>query len=136
MTKDLMEKAEKALASARLLLEANDSDGAVNRAYYAMFDGAMAALSWAGIRDHHKTHGGLIGGFGRHLVQAGHLAPEFGRSFNRIQELRLTGDYLTIPVPMDKARAAVQEAAAFVDAIQSLLRTPPLLPPDRRQRRQ
>ena len=136
MTKDLMEKAEKALASARLLLEANDSDGAVNRAYYAMFDGAMAALTWAGFRDHHKTHGGLIGGFGRPLVQAGHLAPEFGRSFNRIQELRLAGDYLTIPVPMDKARSAVQEAAAFVDAIQSLLRTPPLLPPDRRQRRQ
>jgi uncharacterized protein (UPF0332 family) len=40
MTKALMNKAEKALASARLLLDANDSDGAVNRAYYAMFDGA------------------------------------------------------------------------------------------------
>jgi uncharacterized protein (UPF0332 family) len=120
MTKALMAKAEKALASARLLLAADDSDGAVNRAYYAMFDGAMAALSWAGIRDHHKTHGGLIGSFGLHLVRAGHLAPKFGRSFNRIQELRLTGDYLTIPVPLDNARSAVQEAAAFVDTIQVL----------------
>jgi hypothetical protein len=64
MTKELMDKAEKALASARLLLKADDSDGAVNRAYSAMFDGALAALSWAGIRDHHKTWGGLIGSFG------------------------------------------------------------------------
>jgi uncharacterized protein (UPF0332 family) len=130
MTKELMDKAEKALASARLLLDANDSDGAVNRAYYAMFNGALAALLWAGIHDHHKTHGGLIGSFGRHLVQTGHLAPEIGRSFNRIQELRLTGDYLTIPVPLDNARSAVQEAAAFVDAIQFLLTTPPSLPAD------
>jgi uncharacterized protein (UPF0332 family) len=128
MTKALMDKAEKALASARLLLDANDSDGAVNRAYYAMFDGALAALSWAGIHDRHKTHGGLIGSFGLHLVQAGHLAPEFGRSFNRIQELRLTGDYLTIPVPLDNARSAFHEAAAFVGAIQLLLTTRPSLP--------
>ncbi len=123
MTAALLEKAEKALASARLLLDANDSDGAGNRAYYAMFDGALAALAWTGVHDHHKTHGGVIGSFGRHLVQAGHLAPEFGRSFNRIQELRLTGDYLPIPVPLDNARSAVQEAAAFVGAIQVLLTT-------------
>jgi uncharacterized protein (UPF0332 family) len=43
-----MDKALKALASARLLLAASDTDGATNRAYYAMFDAAIAALSWAG----------------------------------------------------------------------------------------
>lgn len=32
-----MDKAMRALASARLLLEAEDTDGATNRAYYAMF---------------------------------------------------------------------------------------------------
>lgn len=60
MTKVIMDKAEQALASARILFNAGDSDGATNRAYYAMFDGAMAALAWAGIgtaRDQHKTHG-------------------------------------------------------------------------------
>lgn len=46
MTKEIMHKAEKALASARILLDANDSDGATNRAYYAMFDATIAALSW------------------------------------------------------------------------------------------
>ena len=55
MTRALMEKAENSLASARLLLDANDSDGAVNRAWYAMFDGALAALSRGGIRDHHRA---------------------------------------------------------------------------------
>jgi uncharacterized protein (UPF0332 family) len=100
MTKEIMDKAEKALASARLLLVAGDTDGATNRACYAMFDAASAALIWAGVvttLDHHKTHSGLIGAFGLHLVQTGRLAAEFGRSLNRVLELRLTGDYLADP---------------------------------------
>jgi uncharacterized protein (UPF0332 family) len=63
MTNELMDKAKKALTSARILLDVGDSDGATNRAYYAMFDGAMAALEWAGIgksQNQHKTHTGLI----------------------------------------------------------------------------
>jgi uncharacterized protein (UPF0332 family) len=44
MTTDLMDKAEKALTSARILLEANDGNGATNRACYAMFDATIAAL--------------------------------------------------------------------------------------------
>lgn len=40
----LMKKAKRALSAARLLLTAGDGDGACNRAYYAMFDAAHAAL--------------------------------------------------------------------------------------------
>ena len=40
----LMAKASRACVSARLLLDAGDVDGACNRAYYAMFDAACAAL--------------------------------------------------------------------------------------------
>ena len=41
---DILAKAERALASAKALLEIGDDDGAANRAYYAMFDAARAAL--------------------------------------------------------------------------------------------
>ena len=41
---ELMAKADRALASAKLLLDSGDVDGACNRAYYAMFDAARAAL--------------------------------------------------------------------------------------------
>ena len=122
-----MDKADKALASARLLLNAGDSDGASNRAYYAMFDAAIAALVWAGAATEDKppkTHGGLIGAFGLHLVQAQWLPAEFGRSLNRVQELRLTGDYLAAPVPADKAERAVQEPETFVAAVRQLMAKP------------
>ncbi|MGY6216601.1 HEPN domain-containing protein [Methylolobus aquaticus] len=39
-----LSKANRALASARLLLSDGDIEGACNRAYYAMFDAAQAAL--------------------------------------------------------------------------------------------
>ncbi len=42
------EKARQALTSANLLHDSGDADGAANRAYYAMFDAAIAALSWIG----------------------------------------------------------------------------------------
>jgi len=128
MIAEFMSKAESALVSARLLLNAGDSDGATNRAYYAMFDAASAALAWAGAvttQDRHRTHGGLIGNFGLHLVQTGRLDTEFGRSLNRVQELRLTGDYLAEPVPLDRARRAVQEADTFVAAVRHLLAAEP-----------
>ena len=127
MTVAIMSKATKALASAKLLLNADDTDGAVNRAYYAMLDAATAALVWVGANTPDsppKTHGGLIGRFGMHLVQTGQVSAELGRSLNRVQELRLTGDYLPIPVPMDKATTAVEEAEAFVTAIRQLLLPP------------
>jgi len=42
--RELMAKAERAAASAKLLLEAGDADGACNRAYYAMVDADWVAL--------------------------------------------------------------------------------------------
>ncbi len=45
----LVRKSQKALTVARLALSAGDNDSAINRAYYAMFDIALAALLRAGI---------------------------------------------------------------------------------------
>jgi uncharacterized protein (UPF0332 family) len=39
-----MRKAHRAVEAARLLLANHDTEGACNRAYYAMFDAAHAAL--------------------------------------------------------------------------------------------
>ena len=64
--RELMTKARRALASAKKLLQDNDSDGACNRAYYAMFDAARAALvtSQAPVPPEiANTHSGLIAAF-------------------------------------------------------------------------
>jgi hypothetical protein len=57
---ELMEKANRVVASAKLLLDAGDVDGACNRAYYAMFDAARAALiQWGKPPAYRGTHKGL-----------------------------------------------------------------------------
>ena len=65
-----MAKADRACASSRVLLDVGDVDGACNRAYYAMFDAARAALLASGAPvapDIGRTHSGLIGAFSHHL---------------------------------------------------------------------
>ena len=93
---DLLAKAIQAAASAKLLLDAGDADGACNRAYYAMFDAARAALLASGApvpAEIAKTHSGLISAFSLHLVKTGRVPVEFGKSLNKAEELRLIADY-------------------------------------------
>ena len=64
-----MLKATQAAESARALLTRSDADGACNRAYYAMFDAARAALRVAG-HDVGKTHRGVLNAFNRSGLRA------------------------------------------------------------------
>lgn len=117
---DYMSKAARAAASARLLLDAGAVDGACNRAYYVMFDAAHAALLWAGAQvspAETKIHRGLIGALGKHLVRTGLLAADAGKSLNQVERIRLLADYTGEAVDADKARWAVEQAAAFLRTV-------------------
>lgn len=119
----LMAKARQAVVSARLLLEAGDVDGACNRAYYAMFDAARAAIiaSKAPVSlDIARTHGGLIAAFSLHLVKNGPIPHEFGRLLNRAEEIRLVADYRGDVVGLADAREMVDQAERFVTLIRNL----------------
>jgi uncharacterized protein (UPF0332 family) len=115
-----LRKAEQALVAARLLLNAQSTDGACNRAYYAMFDAAHAALFALGIEgltSPIKTHNGLTAKFGQHVIATGQLAARYGSDLNKVQTLRQLGDYSGDPVAYEDAAWAVERAEAFVTAI-------------------
>ena len=120
---DLQAKARRAVNSARLLLSSGDLDGACNRAYYAMFDAARAALcaddpgSLEGI----KTHNGLITAFSLKLVKSGRVSIELGRALNKVEDLRLIADYRDEPLDAEHVTWAVDQASQFVEAIHRLL---------------
>ena len=118
-------KADSALSGARLLLDAGNADGACNRAYYAMFDAAHAALFALGAEDISapiKTHNGLVAKFGQHLVVGKHLAAEHGEALNSVQQLRQIADYSGDPIGSDDAAWAVKQAEAFVAAVKRKFR--------------
>ncbi len=115
-----MTKAERAADSAKLLLEAGDADGACNRAYYAMYDAARAALLATGApveAEVTRTHSGLISAFSLHLVKPGRVPLELGRALNRVEEIRLIADYKGDAVEREQAVWAVDQASAFVKAM-------------------
>lgn len=92
-----MAKPDTACSSARALLDLGDVDGAANRAYYAMFDAARAALLASGAPDIGRTHSGLIGAFGNFLVKNGPISKEVGRLLNRAHEIRLLPTTTAMP---------------------------------------
>ena len=118
----LIAKADTACSSARALLNLGDVDGASNRAYYAMFDAARAALLASGAPvepDIGRTHSGLIGAFGNFLVKNGPVSKEVGRLLNRAHEIRLVADYNGDSVEPADAQEMVEQAETFVAAMRA-----------------
>ena len=118
--KELFTKAQTAATSARILLNAGDVDGACNRAYYAMFDAARAALLASGVDEstvNTKTHSGLISKFSLELVKSGQVSVELGKSLNKVEDLRLMADYKGDAVLKEDATWAVNQADIFVEAL-------------------
>lgn len=113
---DLMAKAIQAAASAKVLLETGDADGACNRAYYAMFDAARAGLLASG-HDIGKTHKGVLSAFSDNLVKNGPFPKEIGRLLKQAETRRYVADYDGAPVELGDAREMVEQAKAFVAAI-------------------
>ena len=116
----LMAKAERACSSARALLDLGDVDGACNRAYYAMFDAARAALlaSGAPVRPAMgKTHSGLINAFSEHLIKNGPVSKELGRLLKRGEEIRLVADYKSDSIELSDAQTMVVQAETLVAAM-------------------
>lgn len=113
----LMTKADRASASARVLLQEGDLEGAANRAYYAMFDAARAALLASGAPvepEIARTHSGLIGAFGQHLIKNGKVSKDLGRMLNRAHEIRQAADYSGDFVEPADATVLVEQAETFV----------------------
>ena len=105
-----LRKARRTLQTAVSLLEQSDTEGACNRAYYAMFDAAHAALWAAGAQEPGaviKTHNGLIAMFGQALVKTERISVEHGRALGQVQKIRLIADYTADPPPEGDARHAV-----------------------------
>lgn len=118
-----LDKARQSLRSAELLLQAEDWDGAVNRAYYACYDAARGCIEAVAAVDtaEVKTHAGLIRLFNLLIVKAGHMPLEIGRLIGREEQLRLFADYGDGVQHRDEADLAVSQAREFVRACITLI---------------
>lgn len=117
-------KAHDALATARHDLEGGFVGGAVNRAYYAAFHMARAALLLRG--EAPRTHKGVQRQFLLHFVQAGLVGQQAAAWLTRAARMRETADYDDAAmIEPDEAEALIQSVEHFVAAVEPLLAAPP-----------
>jgi uncharacterized protein (UPF0332 family) len=121
---DYWSKSLIAARSVRQLLAAQDFGGATNRAYYAMFDAARAALE---VVDENlaiaKTHGTIIRRFGQHVVIDGGLDPTLGRAFNSAEDFRIAADYERTILDYTEAREILADMERFLTAVEQFLQS-------------
>jgi uncharacterized protein (UPF0332 family) len=121
---DLLVRARRSVVSAKLLFDDGDLSGASNRAYYAMFDAARAALlaGSAPVKaETIKTHSGLIAAFSLHLIKTGLIPAQYGKSLRQADQVRLAADYSDAEVDRDLATTVIDKAHDFVEVIAGYL---------------
>ena len=114
-----LKRAEKALKSARILLENDELEDAVSRAYYAMFHAAKALLFSRNLIP--KTRRGTITFFSE-LVKEGVVKAEFADMLRRAFDMRQKGDYEVYAVfGRDEVGDLIKSAETFIEEIKRLL---------------
>ena len=116
----MIQKAQRYIQSAKLLIDNGDCDSAVSRTYYAMFYCAEAALLTKGLT--FSSHKGVLSAFSEHFIKTGVFAKEMGRSLNLAFEKRQLGDYeYTFSVERDEAESLLNDGRDFVRQVSNWL---------------
>jgi uncharacterized protein (UPF0332 family) len=118
-SEEFMREARERLRGAELALSGEAHGLAVSAAYYAMLYAARAALSEEDLNA--KTHGGAWNLFRQRFVITGRFEPALLDTAVRRQELRGDADYDARAIPNEEARAVLDEAKAFVAAVDRML---------------
>ncbi|MYB35687.1 MAG: HEPN domain-containing protein [Gammaproteobacteria bacterium] len=92
--------------------------GGCNRAYFAVFEAAHAALVTQAISVP-KTHSGLNTQFHQFIVKASLIDAAFGQLLSKIERARLVADYTNKPIDAAMGHEIFEMADQFVSGINS-----------------
>ena len=117
-------KSEENLTAAELCLEYGLRNASVNRAYYAMFQAAIAALTKFGIprRGERWGHNYVQAQFSNALIQRRKVLPgRFKKALPDIMAHRHEADYSTTQISSKIANLTLRLAQSFVQQIQGVI---------------
>ena len=89
--KAIIQKAHRALASAKTHLKQKDYDFASSKAYYAVFYTMEAVLITKGLS--FSKHSAVISAFNRYFIKKGIFPKEFSKNIKKLMKDREIGDY-------------------------------------------
>lgn len=120
-----LRKARESLASAQADIRGKRYNSAANRAYYAAFQAAVAALITYDIRGAENwEHEFVAKQFSGKLVwRRKIIKAEFRHVLERLFEVRVLADYRPDPVSVKRSERAVATAKAFLEEVEDKLTT-------------
>ena len=117
-----LKKADEALASAELELNAGHINFTVNRLYYACFYAVTAIL----LRDGKQfaRHSAVKSEFVRTYIKSGQIDEKWNKFYQKLFDDRQEGDYIpTATFETSDVKARLQQARDFIDSIRALIDT-------------
>lgn len=114
------DKAEEALASAELELNAGHTSFAVNRLYYACFYAVTALL----LRDNKQftKHSAVKSEFNRTYVKSSRIDAKWNKFYQKLFDDRQESDYIpTAAFEESDVSACIQQAHEFINLINGLI---------------
>lgn len=113
----LLRKVRDALSDAELLLKNGSAEAVINRAYYAVFSAARAAL--LSKEESPNTHSGVIRRFGYHFIRTGVISEDIGDILTTAESMRGRADYDAFSeFDREEARKLTDDARRFVETIE------------------
>ena len=115
-----IEKAKKTFSEITFLIDKELWIIAANRLYYACYYAVSALLIQHGVEA--QTHRGVINQMGLNFVKTGFLSTEQGRFYQRLFELRQTGDYSDwVTIEEADVKPYIEKAEHFIKTIEQLI---------------
>jgi uncharacterized protein (UPF0332 family) len=115
-----LEKADEALSSAELELNAGHTNFAVNRLYYCCFYAVTAIL----LRDGKQfaRHSGIKSEFVRTYIKSGKIDAKWNKFYQKLFDDRQEGDYIpTITFETAELTIRLQQTSEFINLIRNLI---------------
>ena len=114
-------RASESLAEAKILAEAEQWHGCLNRLYYACFYAVNALLLTHDLKS--SKHSGVRGLFARNFVKSGQVPKPMGALYMELYEMRNKGDYQDlVKINPETVRPWVHEVEEFVAFVTELVK--------------
>jgi len=115
-----LEKAKSTFSEIKVLIENKFYRTAANRLYYACFYASMALLVKDGYETH--THKGVKVLLGLHYIKEGKMDKSFGKMYEKLFDMRQTGDYEDwVYITEDDLKPLLEPANQFIKTIENLI---------------
>jgi uncharacterized protein (UPF0332 family) len=119
MKEEFLIKAKENLEAAEVLFDLRLYNASANRAYYAAFQAAVAALAAAGFQDSVPSHSTVQAKFSGELIHRRKIYPsKLGSYLTGLQIVRNNADYKTRMISEKEASRQLAKAREFVVTIE------------------